>query len=142
MSFVAWGILASGLLSGKYNQGAATGGRLEVVGLAGTPDERTAAIVHTAVAIAEELGVTPSQVAVRWVLDQPNVIPLIGARTLAQCQDNLAALTIELSAGQRARLDEVATIDLGFPHDFVERGRAHLFGPSWSRVDSPSGLRS
>jgi aryl-alcohol dehydrogenase-like predicted oxidoreductase len=142
LSFVAWGILASGLLTGKYATGASTGGRLEIVGQAGKEDQRAADVVQAVAGVAEELGVTPTQVAVRWVLDQPGVIPLIGARTLSQFEDNLAALDVELGDEHRMRLRAAATLDLGFPHSFVEQGRQHLFGKFWNHVTPPSPLRT
>jgi aryl-alcohol dehydrogenase-like predicted oxidoreductase len=98
LSFVAWGILGSGLLSGKYSREATgTGGRLEVLGQAGKEDERTMSIVQAVAEVAADLGATSSQVAVRWALDQPGVIPLLGARTLTQIEDNLAGADIELT---------------------------------------------
>jgi aryl-alcohol dehydrogenase-like predicted oxidoreductase len=142
LSFVAWGVLANGLLSGKYARGAGSGGRLDIVGQAGKEDRRSAEIVQAVGDIAAQLSVTPSQVAVRWVLEQAGVIPLIGARTLAQYDDNIAALKLTLAEEHRARLSEAAAIDLGFPHSFVEQGREQLFGPAWARVAAPSPLRS
>jgi len=47
--------------------------------------------------------------------------PIIGARTLAQLDDNLGALEVNLDEGQRARLQAASAIDLGFPHDFLAR---------------------
>jgi aryl-alcohol dehydrogenase-like predicted oxidoreductase len=144
LSFVAWGMLGSGLLSGKYTPagaetGTATGagGRLEVTGRVGKESPRDMEIVRTVGAVADELGVTPSQVAVRWVFDKPGVIPLLGARTLAQLEDNLAALDVELTDDHRTRLEKATTIDLGFPHSFIEPGRGFLYGPTWSNVEPP-----
>jgi aryl-alcohol dehydrogenase-like predicted oxidoreductase len=142
LSFIAWGILASGLLTGKYTGEAGTGGRLEVVGQAGKEDRRVAQVVQAVGAVAADLGATPSQVAVRWVLDQPGVIPLIGARSLTQLKDNLAAMDVELTDDHRARLEAASAIDLGFPHDFVEQRRESLFGRSWGRIVAPPGLRA
>ncbi len=142
LSFVAWGVLANGLLSGKYARGAGSGGRLDVVGQAGNEDQRSAQIVQAVLDIAADLGATPSQVALRWVLDQTGVIPLLGARTVTQYDDNIAALELTLSNDQRARLAGASTIDLGFPHSFVEQGRERLFGQGWARVAAPSTPRS
>uniref|UniRef100_UPI0005B8070A aldo/keto reductase n=1 Tax=Pseudacidovorax intermedius TaxID=433924 RepID=UPI0005B8070A len=55
-------------------------------------------------AVAAELGATPDQVAIAWLLTR-DVQPLLGPRTLAQLQSNLGALQIALSAEQRHRLD-------------------------------------
>ncbi|WP_207946762.1 aldo/keto reductase [Actinomadura sp. 7K507] len=45
--------------------------------------------------------------------------PIIGARTIAQLEDNLGALQVDLTPSQLARLDEVSAIDLGNPHDLL-----------------------
>lgn len=142
LTFIAWGILGSGMLSGKYAAAQGSGGRLEVVGQAGREDQRTRDIVAAISSVATEIDATPSQVAVRWVIDQSGVIPLIGARTSAQLDDNLTALDIELNADQRERLEKATKIDLGFPHNFVEPGRQFLFGRSWERIDKPTQQRA
>lgn len=67
--------------------------------------------------LARELGVRPHQLVLAWLLAQrsPRVIPLIGPRTPAQLEANLAALHIELSPELCARLDAagVATAAAG-----------------------------
>lgn len=47
--------------------------------------------------------------------------PIIGARTLAQLENNLGALEVSLDEGQGVRLQAASAIDLGFPHDFLAR---------------------
>jgi diketogulonate reductase-like aldo/keto reductase len=46
-------------------------------------------------------------------------MPIIGARTLAQFEDNLGALDVVLTQEQSQRLDAASRIELGFPHDFL-----------------------
>jgi hypothetical protein len=46
---------------------------------------------------------------------------IIGARTLEQLQDNLAALDLTLTPAQSARLEELSRPQLNFPYDFVKR---------------------
>ena len=70
--------------------------------------------------MAEEVGRTPAQVALNWVRQGSGVIvPLVGARTLEQLEDNLGCLEFTLEDNQKARLDEVSHIEPGFPHDFL-----------------------
>ena len=70
--------------------------------------------------VAREVGRSPSQVALNWVLNRPGVLSvIIGVRTLEQLEDNLGCLDVALDAGQLRRLEEVSTIDLGFPHAFL-----------------------
>ena len=57
-------------------------------------------------AVAAETGATPNQVVLAWMMGGPlPVIPLVGASSVAQLEDSLGAVDLELSAEQRARLD-------------------------------------
>lgn len=81
--------------------------------------------------IAAEIGRTPSQVALAWTLLNPAVTaPIIGARTVSQLEDNLGALDVSLNDHQRDALEKASAIDLGFPHDLLNRPRTrgHVFG--------------
>ena len=63
----------------------------------GGAGERVNGIAREVLAVAEELGATPSQVAIAWVRAQPWLtIPIVGARTEAQLRENLGALEVEL----------------------------------------------
>lgn len=56
--------------------------------------------------VAEEIGVTPNQVAIAWMLhSDPPVLPIIAGSQPAQVRENLAALDVKLTAGQMGRLD-------------------------------------
>lgn len=92
--------------------------------------EATLAIADEVSAIARENGCTPAQVALAWtLLNRAVTSTIIGVRTLEQLQDNLAALAVELSDAQRARLDAISRIELGFPHDLLNSPVMHsLFG--------------
>ncbi|MFC1662482.1 aldo/keto reductase, partial [Gemmatimonadota bacterium] len=120
LAVTPWGILGSGVLTGKYNQktpveeGRAKEGRGK--------DAEVLKIAAEVVAVATEIGCTPTQVAVAWLRHQPGVmVPILGARTREQLTDNLECLTVELGSGHLARLDQISKIDLGFPHDFLEQ---------------------
>lgn len=105
LAAVTWSPLGGGMLTGKYRQGER--GRAEALGgkvfQAENSAERTA-LLDAVLAVAAELGATPDQVAIAWLLTR-DVQPLLGPRTLAQLQSNLGALQITLSAEQRGRLD-------------------------------------
>lgn len=117
LSFLAWSPLAGGLLTGKYRDAGAQGRKTQGGGPIQPENARTGAIVDVVVQVASELGCTPSQVALAWVRQQDlGIIPILGARTQAQLQDNLGALNVTLSGEHLARLDDVSRIDLGFPH--------------------------
>ncbi|MGW7402413.1 aldo/keto reductase [Streptomyces sp. NPDC054833] len=56
--------------------------------------------------VARETGATPGQVVLAWQLGGPlPVVPLVGASSVGQLDENLAAVDLELTPGQRARLD-------------------------------------
>lgn len=128
IGIMPWGILAAGVLSGKRRDPGASAhadGALNEARLAGTvasggPSERSFAIAEVVRKIAGELGSTPSEIAVAWTLANPAVTsPLIGARTLAQLETNLAALSVQFDAAHLARLDEASRTAPGFPHEFL-----------------------
>jgi aryl-alcohol dehydrogenase-like predicted oxidoreductase len=117
LAVTPWGILARGILSGKYNDGGRGEGRAATQGLI---DDKKLAIARVVASVAAECGCTPSQVATNWIRRQPGVvIPILGIRTLAQLKDNLACLDYALTDDQAARLTAVSSIELGFPHDFL-----------------------
>jgi aryl-alcohol dehydrogenase-like predicted oxidoreductase len=117
LAVTPWGIVGSGILTGKYNKDPETEGRVQMRGGA---TERGLAIAAEAIAVAEEIGATPSQVAIAWVrAGEGNIIPLLGARTLDQLVENLGCLEVELSEDQLDRLNEASSISPGFPHDML-----------------------
>jgi aryl-alcohol dehydrogenase-like predicted oxidoreductase len=60
-------------------------------------------------AVSEKVGATANQVVLAWMAQsEPVVIPLVGASTVDQLQENLGALAIELSAEQMARLNDAS----------------------------------
>ena len=72
-------------------------------------DERTERIVREVVAVAREVGATPSQVALAWIRSRPGVvIPIVGVTSEEQLRDNLGCLDVELDAraGGAARRGE------------------------------------
>ncbi|MFT4249223.1 MAG: aldo/keto reductase [Pseudomonas sp.] len=134
LSVLAWSPLAMGILTGKYDradlarlraQGAGhspggDGGRSAVAYSHDMLDERSLGIGEVVKAIAAEAGHSPAQVALAWLLQRPGApIPIVGARTPEQLQDNLGALAVTLDAPQWQRLDAASAVALGFPHDFI-----------------------
>jgi aryl-alcohol dehydrogenase-like predicted oxidoreductase len=144
MTVLAWSPLRNGLLTGKYlpentKQSEADGARMHSPMMKGfgSVEESEQATVREVVAVAEEVGASAAQVALAWLRSRPvPVVPIIGARKLAQVEDNLASIDLTLSAEQLARLDQVSAITLGFPHDFVRRApvEAILYGGLRDRI--------
>jgi aryl-alcohol dehydrogenase-like predicted oxidoreductase len=117
LTVTPWGILGSGVLSGKYNRDADARGRAQ---MRGQIAERSLAIAAETIAVAEELDATPSQVAIAWVrAGEGNIVPLVGARTAEHLADNLGVLDVKLGEQHLARLNEVSAIEPGFPHDML-----------------------
>lgn len=136
MAVLAWGALGSGVLTGKYNKDASAEGR---AALWGSISEKNLRIAQTVSEVAEQIGRTPSQVALNWVRQQPGVIiPIIGAKKAVQVQDNLACLDFTLDQEHLARLNEASHLELGFPYDFLtsEGVRDLIYGGTFAQIDN------
>ena len=124
LTVTPWDTLGSGVLTGKYNRDADTTGRATQ---RGRISERGLNIAAEVVAVADELGCSPAQVALSWVRSRRGVIvPLIGARTRAQLDDNLGCLDLELPDDAITRLDEISAIRTPFPHNMLAMFRSDL----------------
>jgi aryl-alcohol dehydrogenase-like predicted oxidoreductase len=124
LGVLAWSPLGRGFLSGKYhrNQAPPSGTRLEAWKdswkLMATP--KNFDILDVVLDIAKSRGTTPSAVSLAWVLLKPLITNIIvGARTVQQLEDNLAALELKLSTEELARLDDVSRPAFGYPYDFI-----------------------
>ena len=120
LGVVVWSPLGGGFLTGKYRPGERTvrGTRSEEGWaypesyFAANADESLQCLLE----VAAEAGRSPSQVALRWVLEQPAVTSVIaGARTLGQFADNVQAAGWALDPGARGRLDEVSRLPDRYP---------------------------
>lgn len=129
-----WSPLGRGVLTGKYSSKDMKQGRTEQPASKMPPsrreqvvqelDERKLGIADVVREVADELGRSSSQVAIRWLLQKPGVSsPILGARTAEQLKDNLGSLDFELGMEHMTRLDEVSRIELGFPHDMIQSPR-------------------
>ncbi|OLF18050.1 aldo/keto reductase [Actinophytocola xanthii] len=137
IGILPWSPLGGGWLTGKYRRDQAPSGatRLGEDPARGmeaydprNAQERTWTIIDAVRGIAEERGVSMSQVALSWVADRPAVTSVIlGARTLEQLTDNLGAATLHLTEAETALLTEasapaVADYPYGGP-GVAQRGR-------------------
>ena len=131
MSFLAWGLLEGGELTGKYNSPSSEPKRSE-----GT-SQRIKNLAATLMDLASDTGRTPSQIALNWARQKPyRIIPILGARTENQLKDNLGCLDFELTEEQIKCLEEASPIDLGFPHSFLasDHVRGLIFGKTFSQI--------
>lgn len=120
LGLLPWSPLGRGVLTGKYRNGSPEGSRGASPQFRGfvAPylDERAGRIVQAVVTAAGGLGVSPTAVALAWVRDQPGVVaPVIGARTVDQLHDSLAAERLSLPTEIREALDDISEPDAGYP---------------------------
>ncbi|MGV3622227.1 MAG: potassium channel beta subunit family protein [Archangium sp.] len=109
-----WSPLASGVLSGKYDDGIPEGSRMTTPGYEWLKDRvatpSNLAKVKQFEAIANELGATRSQVALAWCLKNPNVSTVItGATRPEQVHENMKALDVvpKLTDDVMKRIDQL-----------------------------------
>ena len=114
MGLLPWSPLGGGWLSGKYRRDERPTGETR---LGDNPERgmeawerrgtaRTWDVVAAVQQVAEARGVSMAEVALAWVTDRPGVTStILGARTTAQLETNLAAADLHLSAEETAVLD-------------------------------------
>ncbi|HKU05679.1 MAG TPA: aldo/keto reductase [Bradyrhizobium sp.] len=130
LGVMPWSPLGGGLLSGKYGTSdlatndapGVADTRKGVIASTGLLNAASLRIAEEVKAVARETGASAAQVALVWTLLNPAVTaPVIGARTLAQAQDNLGALDVKLDPDHVARLDAASRPAPIFPQRFTER---------------------
>ena len=111
IAYLPWSPLATGMLSGKYQNGARPeGSRWTLAQRMGLFRDKPPAQAATAkyVQIAEEAGITPSQLALAWCKQVPGVTStIIGATTMTQLSENLDAFDLSLSEQVLSQVHEV-----------------------------------
>ena len=130
-----WSPLKFGVLSGKYtrtNTGKVDAARGDLARL--SLNERSFAVIDMITKIAQEADATPARIALSWVQNRPGVTStIIGARTMAQLEDNLAALDLRLQPKQLSALDELTAPQLNFPAQFLRN--APMFSSSGTVIN-------
>ncbi len=124
LGILPWSPLAGGFLSGKLSRDEPppSGSRLAAwkERRAAFDTDRNWQIVDALKAVAQEVGATPSQVALAWCVQRPAITSVIfGARSLEQLEDNLKAGELKLPAEAMKRLDEASAFPLGYPYEFI-----------------------
>ncbi|GAA4818803.1 aldo/keto reductase [Sphingosinicella ginsenosidimutans] len=101
--------LASGFLTGKYRSKADIGKSVRGDRMSAFLDGNGLAVLAALDAIAAEIGATPAQVALAWLAAQPAIAaPIASATSVAQLEELLGVLTLELDPDQLARLSVAA----------------------------------
>jgi len=136
LAVTPWAVLGGGILSGKYNVNKDESGRAQ---MHNSINEKNLSIASEVINVAKEIDCTPSQVALNWVRQQPGVIiPIVGAKTEDQLNENVDSLKYSLNEEQLNRLNELTKIDLGFPHTFLNGDyiRTLIYGGTYEKIDN------
>lgn len=117
MGTTIWSPLASGFLTGKYNDGIPEDSRVNLEGyewllrrLESEKGQQMLAKVRQLTALADELGTNTARLAIAWTLKNPNVSTVItGASRTEQIHDNMRSLEVveQLDEEMMARIEEI-----------------------------------
>lgn len=110
ITLIAYSPLAQGVLTGKYHQEGArpVGIRRRMPAFRAKNLQRTRPLIETLQKLAEQYGKTPAQIALNWLVRQPNVLPIPGAKNARQAADNAGALGWQLSDEEAEQLSQLA----------------------------------
>ena len=126
VGLMVWSPLAGGLLSGKYGrdtQGEA-GSRRTQFDFPPVNRERAFDAIDVMRPMAEARGVSVAQIALGWLLHQPQVTSVIvGAKRPDQLADNLAATKVVLSPEELQQIDEASKLPSEYPGWMLARQR-------------------
>jgi len=128
LGLMVWSPLAGGLLSGKYDREGRgpDGARRLTFDFPPVDKERAFACIDVMREIGKEHGVSVARVALAWVLQRPFVMSvIIGARTIEQVEDNLAATGITFTEAELERLDRVSALTAEYPGWMLARQGAN-----------------
>jgi aryl-alcohol dehydrogenase-like predicted oxidoreductase len=124
VGLLVWSPLAGGLLSGKFSRGqpGAAGSRRSQFDFPPVNRDRAFDCVDAMRPMAAARGVSVAQIALAWLLHQPQVTSvIIGAKRPEQLADNLAAAQVTLTADELATLDTASRLPAEYPGWMLER---------------------
>lgn len=105
---IAYSPLGQGALSGRYQSAAPRNFRRMRADFTAAGRVRLAPLVAALQEIGHASGATASQVALAWLIRKPNVVAIPGASSVRQLEENVAALDLDLTDQENARLDDVS----------------------------------
>ena len=126
VGLMVWSPLAGGLLSGKYGRGrdqqGEQGSRRTNFDFPPVDKDRAFDVVDAMRPMAESRGVSVAQIALGWLLHQPQVTSVIvGAKRPEQLADNIAATQVKLTAEELEILGKVSQLPPEYPGWMLER---------------------
>lgn len=131
--FVPYSPLGRGFLTGQLSREMASKGVLQGQERIDQNFDANQRVVDAVRAIADEVGATPAQVALAWLIAQGQafglpVVSIPGTCRAARVEENAGAVDVALTTDQKQRLDQVADLAIG--------GRSLAFnGPGWISAD-------
>ncbi|HEV7486607.1 MAG TPA: aldo/keto reductase [Thermoanaerobaculia bacterium] len=112
IGFVAYSPIGRGFLSGRFktiDDLEPADYRRQSPRFQGENFERNLDLVRRIEEIAKSKGVTPAQLAIAWILSQgDDIVPIPGSKSIRHLEENIAAVDIELTPSELAKIDEVA----------------------------------
>jgi aryl-alcohol dehydrogenase-like predicted oxidoreductase len=124
---MVWSPLAGGFLSGKFTREGSKSNDARRVAFDFPPVDKDRAydIIDVMRIVAERRGASVARVALAWLLQRKGVMSvIIGAKTIEQLDDNLASVSLQLTAEDVAELDRVSAPKPEYPGWMVERQTA------------------
>lgn len=124
IGLMVWSPLAGGFLSGKYTRGneGPAGSRRKDFDFPPINRERAYDCIEAMQKIGEAKGVSVARIALAWVLQRPFVMSVIvGAKTVEQLDDNLAATGVTFTPDELKTLDEVSALPAEYPGWMISR---------------------
>jgi aryl-alcohol dehydrogenase-like predicted oxidoreductase len=138
LGLLCWSPLGGGWLTGRMRRGMSgppDDSRVKVAEIEGWSEswsnydeDRTWDVLDDLLAVSDAVGKSPAQVAINWLLQRRGVTsPIIGARTMAQFDDNMAAASWSLSADHMKRLNRASRLTAPrYPYGFISRFNAAM----------------
>ena len=127
LAVLPWSPLGGGVLTGKYTKDAdmpagTRGAETEnPITFTYRLDDRAWNVVDAVKEVSAATGKSAAQVALNWVGNRRGITaPIIGARNIAQLDDNLGAVGWQLDDEQRKKLTWASGFRLGYPYEFIQ----------------------
>ena len=123
---IPWAPLGGGFLTGRYTREEPSSGRLTAKNgessWAFRASEHNFEVLEAVRDVSKELGKTPSQVALNWLIHRKGITsPIFGASTLEQFEDNMGASGWTMPQDAWNRLDAVSALPSEYPNRFIAK---------------------
>jgi aryl-alcohol dehydrogenase-like predicted oxidoreductase len=127
LAVMPWSPLAGGFLSGKFTRNTEKAGdsRRDTFDFPPINKERTYDIIDVIAEVGKQHNVSVAEVALAWVRQQKGITStIIGAKNIDQLNANIKSTTLELTADDLKKIDEVSALPKEYPGWMVERQSA------------------